>query len=139
MQRVGTGHEITVPASISNLGPGFDKRGPGYNGRGQPPQFRDRDRGRPQFDAGRYRQVYRAPQRFRVAPYRTPPGFYARSWGFGDYLPFGWFGSTYYLNYGAYGLPLPPVGCEWVRVGDDALLVDIWTGEVLSVAYGLFW
>jgi len=34
---------------------------------------------------------------------------------------------------------LPPVGCEWVRVGSDALLVDIWTGEVLSVEYGLFW
>jgi len=27
MQRVGTGHEITVPASISNLGPGFDTLG----------------------------------------------------------------------------------------------------------------
>lgn len=62
-----------------------------------------------------------------------------RSWSYGDRLPWGWFGASYYLNWGAYGLPLPPIGCEWVRVGSDALLVDIWSGEVLSVYYGLFW
>ena len=60
-------------------------------------------------------------------------------WAFGDYLPGGWYGQSYYLNSGQYGLPYPPVGCEWVRVGDDALLVDVWSGEVLSVYYDLFW
>lgn len=119
---------------------GYDNRGPGFRGPG-PQQFRDRDRdrGRPQFDQRRFRPAYRAPQRFRAAPYRAPPGFFVRSWSYGDRLPWGWFGSGYYLSWGAYGLPLPPIGCEWVRVGSDALLVDIWSGEVLSVYYGLFW
>jgi hypothetical protein len=102
-------------------------------------QYRDRDRGRPQFDQRRYRPSYRAPQRFRIAPYRAPPGFYARSWNFGDRLPFGWYSAPYYLNWVAYGLPMPPIGAEWVRVGSDALLVDVWNGQVLSVFYGLFW
>jgi Ni/Co efflux regulator RcnB len=120
--------------------PGFDNRGPGQQfDRGRNPQLRDRDRGRQWFDQRSFRPSYRAPQRFRVAPYRPPPGFYSRSWSFGDRLPYGWFGSGYYLNWGSYGLPFPPIGCEWVRVGSDALLVDIWTGEVLSVYYGLFW
>ena len=117
---------------------GFDNRGSVYRGPAQQ-QFRDRDRGRPQFDQRQFRPAYRAPQRFRAAPYRAPPGFFARSWSYGDRLPWGWFGSSYYLNWGSYGLPLPPIGCEWVRVGSDALLVDIWSGEVLSVYYGLFW
>jgi Ni/Co efflux regulator RcnB len=34
---------------------------------------------------------------------------------------------------------MPPVGCEWIRVGDDAVLVDVWSGQVLSVYYDLFW
>lgn len=127
-----------------NRGPDnrFDNRGPGqqqYNRGPGRQQFRDRDRGRPQFDQRRYRPSYRAPQRFRIAPYRAPPGFYNRSWSYGDRLPFGWFGSSYYLNFSSYGLPYPPIGAEWVRVGSDALLVDIWSGQVLSVYYGLFW
>jgi hypothetical protein len=34
---------------------------------------------------------------------------------------------------------MPPIGCEWIRVGRDALLVDIWSGEILSVYYDMFW
>ncbi len=129
---------------FDNRGPGgFDNRGPGRDGRdfrgGGQQQFRDRDRGRPQFSQRNFRPSYRAPQRFRAGQYRAPQGFYNRSWSFGDRLPYGWFGSSYYLNWNSYGLPLPPIGCEWVRVGSDALLVDVWSGEVLSVYYGLFW
>ena len=60
-------------------------------------------------------------------------------WSFGDYLPGGWYGQSYYLDAYEYGLPYPPAGCEWVRVGDDAILVDVWSGQVLSVMYDLFW
>ena len=74
-----------------------------------------------------------------MAPYRYPGGWYARSWSYGDFLPYGWFNGYYYLNAAAYGLPYPPIGCEWVRVGQDALLVDVWTGRVVAVYYGLFW
>lgn len=62
-----------------------------------------------------------------------------RSWSFGDYLPGGWYSTSYYLDWFRYGLPNPPIGCEWVRVGDNAILVDVWSGQVLSVYYDLFW
>lgn len=62
-----------------------------------------------------------------------------RTWSYGDFLPWGWFGASYYLNAGHYGLPYAPIGTEWVRVGGDAVLVDIWTGRVLAVYYDLFW
>jgi Ni/Co efflux regulator RcnB len=35
-------------------------------------------------------------------------------------------------------LPAPPPGCVWVRYGDDALLVDADTGEIVEVVYDLF-
>jgi hypothetical protein len=40
---------------------------------------------------------------------------------------------------GVRSLPARRSGCEWVREGSDAVLVNIWTGEVLSVASGVFW
>ncbi|HRD29307.1 MAG TPA: RcnB family protein [Caulobacter sp.] len=101
--------------------------------------MRNRDHGRRWYDSQSWRRAYHAQRRYRVAPYRYPSGWYARSWAYNDFLPFGWFTASYYLNAGAYGLPYPPIGCEWVRVGQDALLVDIWTGRVISVYYGLFW
>jgi Ni/Co efflux regulator RcnB len=33
---------------------------------------------------------------------------------------------------------VPPAGYVWVRVGADALLVSIATGEVLQAEYGVF-
>ncbi|WP_269716174.1 RcnB family protein [Caulobacter sp. NIBR2454] len=105
----------------------------------RPSQMRDRDRGRSYYNDRNWQRSYHAPRRFRAPPYRPPSGWYARSWGYGDFLPRTWFGSSYYLNWGSYGLPLPPIGTEWVRVGPDALLVDVWTGRVLTVYYGLFW
>ncbi|HRD46199.1 MAG TPA: RcnB family protein, partial [Caulobacter sp.] len=91
------------------------------------------------YDERHWRHSYHAPRRYRAPHYRYPSGWYVRSWSFGDYLPWGWFGASYYLNSGYYGLPFPPIGTEWVRVGDDAVLVDIWTGRVLAVYYDLFW
>jgi Ni/Co efflux regulator RcnB len=100
--------------------------------------MRDRDRGRAWFDQGRYRHEYRAYRRFHV-PYRFPRGFYERSWLYGEILPYGWYDDAYYLDWEEYGLPAPPVGCEWVQVGSDAILVDVWSGEVLSVYRNIFW
>lgn len=102
-------------------------------------QLRDRDRNRHWFNPDQYRPSYWAQHRYRVRPYHRPSGWYVRTWIFGDYLPHGWYNQTYYLDWWSYGLPRPPIGAEWVRVGDDALLVDTWSGEVLSVYYDLFW
>ena len=101
--------------------------------------MRAQDRGRQWFNPGAFpRQAY-AQHRYRGPRYYAPHGWYARSWRYGEFLPFGWFGRQYYLDYEDYGLPPPPVGCEWVRVGSDAILVDVWTGEVLSVYRDVFW
>jgi Ni/Co efflux regulator RcnB len=101
--------------------------------------FRAQDRGRQWFNGGAFPHQFSAERRFHARRYFAPHGWYARSWGFGDFLPGGWYASDYYLDYQDYDLPPPPIGCEWVRVGEDALLVDVWTGEVLSVESGLFW
>jgi Ni/Co efflux regulator RcnB len=33
---------------------------------------------------------------------------------------------------------VPPVGYEWVRDGNDAILVNTGSGEILQVEYGVF-
>jgi len=97
-------------------------------------------RDRPRYDRRAYPPVYRSHQRFRGGFYRPPSGFYARSWVFGDILPYGWYGSQYYIDdWWTYGLPIPPAGYEWVRIGDDAALVDTFNGRIVQVVYDLFW
>ena len=121
--------------------PGYDRdpwnARPGYDRHDH--RMRDRDRGRDWFDQRRWRPEYRSNQRYRIAPYRYPRGWFPRIWVFGDFLPWGWYSDSYYLDWRYYGLPVPPIGCEWIRVGQDALLVDVWSGEVLSVYRYLFW
>lgn len=81
-----------------------------------------------------------APQRFHFGAYRRPQGWYYRRWGFGDFLPAAFFVNSYWLtNYLAFGLDPPPPGLVWVRYGDDALLVDRYSGEVVQVVYGVFY
>jgi Ni/Co efflux regulator RcnB len=58
---------------------------------------------------------------------------------FGEFLPVSFWAPSYWLNdYMAYALAPPPYGAVWVRVGDDALLVDRVSGEIITVEYGVF-
>lgn len=101
---------------------------------------RDRDRDRPRYDFNRYPRFFEFQQRYRAPLYARPYGYYDYQWGYGDSLPWGWYGPSYWIeDWYAFGLPIPPVGCEWVRVGRDALLIDTFDGRVLSVARLLFW
>ncbi len=127
-----------------NDGRGWDGRG--WDGRSwndnRDHQWRggDHRQDRPHYDPRNYPRQWRSPQRYRGYNYRPPPGFYSRSWVFGDILPRTWWTPDYRLNnWWDYGLPIPPIGYEWVRVGDDALLVDIYSGRVVQVAYDIFW
>ncbi|MGH6871793.1 MAG: RcnB family protein [Rhizomicrobium sp.] len=87
-----------------------------------------------------YRRNFRAPRRYHWGTYRRPQGWYAHRWVYGERLPRVWFGRDYWIgDYVSFGLIAPPDGYEWVRVGDDALLVDVDTGEVLQVEYGVFY
>ena len=88
-------------------------------------------------DRGRYY----GPTRFSIGIYLAPPGYPTRGWYRGQRLPPAYFGSgRYWLNdYGRFELYDPPFGAGWVRSGDDALLIDIQSGDILDVVYSLFW
>lgn len=113
---------------------------PGDNGRRWDNDDRRRDQPRPRYDRRSYEPIWRSQQRFRGWTYRPPSGFFVRSWSYGDMLPRSWWGNDYrIMDWWSYGLPTPPLGYEWVRVGNDALLVDMYSGRVVQVAYDLFW
>jgi Ni/Co efflux regulator RcnB len=100
---------------------------------------RGRDQGRVGYSANTFEPRYRAQRQFRFGGYRSyPSGWGWRNWSYGQFLPFGWYAPQYYLSWDDYGLPAPPVGCEWIAEGPDAVLVDVWTGQVLSVYSGVF-
>ena len=122
---------------------GVPAPGPGFRGGGD--QFRGGDRRGPEpgFRPGGYlrdhgwRGVSRT---FRIAPYRYPSGWGYRHWAFGAFLPFVFLAPDYTLyDYWTFGLPAPPPGYHWIRVGPDALLVRYGDGYVLDAAYGLFY
>ena len=74
-------------------------------------------------------------------------GFYYDPFGWG-YQPFsiGWrlwpnyYSSNYWINDPwQYRLPYAPPGTQWIRYYNDALLVDMYTGEVVDVIHNFFW
>ena len=90
--------------------------------------------------AGRAPPVFWSQNRYRIGGYRAPYGYYVRTWGFGEFLPRGWWGQDYWIgDFLDYGLPYPPPGYEWVRVGGDALMIDRYTGRIVQVVRGIFW
>jgi Ni/Co efflux regulator RcnB len=99
--------------------------------------------GGPRHDFSGFRDYHRnfyAPRRFNVPYYRRPAGWYTHRWSFGEFLPAAFWARDYWLvDFEAYDLPPPPYGAVWVRVGNDALLVDEDSGEIITVAYGIFY
>jgi Ni/Co efflux regulator RcnB len=70
----------------------------------------------------------------------APNGFYYRHWGYGDRLPYGWYDQDYWIDdYYDYELPVPPYGYAWVRLGPDAVLVDLSNGMVVETVYSAFY
>jgi len=98
-------------------------------------------RGHEGRDDARHEWRYRGEARpsYRIAPYRYPNGWAYRSWRIGERMPFLFLSSYYFIDYFAYNLPPPPYGYRWVRYGPDALLVNMYTGEVEDVVYGIFY
>jgi Ni/Co efflux regulator RcnB len=134
-------------------GPGnFDRgrqdQGPGNFDRGRPgPGNGGFDRGRPGAGAFNGRpgaflsgRNWHPTQRFRGPSYHYPRGYGYQRWAFGAFLPSIFLEPDYTLSdYWTYGLPAPPPGFHWIRVGPDALLVRYGDGYVLDAAYGLFY
>jgi Ni/Co efflux regulator RcnB len=87
-----------------------------------------------------YGNRYYARQRFSIGFYYAPWGYTTRFWVRGDRLPLSYYGARYVIyDYYDYDLYAPPYASGWVRVGNDVLLIDMETGEVLDVVADLFW
>lgn len=90
-------------------------------------------------DRGAYNHNFQAARSFHVGPYNRPHGWVAHRWAYGQILPRAYWTSQYLLaDYWLFALETPPVGYEWVRDDDDAILVNVSTGEILQVEYGVF-
>lgn len=90
-------------------------------------------------DRGTYNHNFQAARTFHIGPYHPPRGWTARSWSYGQILPRAFWAAPYLIgDYWLFALEVPPAGYEWVRDGDDAILVNTDTGEILQVEYGVF-
>jgi len=92
------------------------------------------------YDWNRYRQQNRG--LYRLPRYYAPSGwsYGYRRFGVGVRLNSFLFGSNYWINDPFY-YRLPEVwgSYRWVRYYNDALLVDIRSGQVVDVEYDIFW
>jgi Ni/Co efflux regulator RcnB len=82
-----------------------------------------------------------APRRVRsTRAYVRPAGWYQKRWTYGERLPSAWFGASYYVSdFLTLGLTAPPSGYQWIRVGNDVVLVDISTGEIVQTDYDAYY
>ena len=70
----------------------------------------------------------------------APRGFVFRHFRLGERVPAVLLVSNYFLlDFALYGLEPAPPGYVWIREGSDAVLVDRYTGEVVQVAYDVFY
>jgi Ni/Co efflux regulator RcnB len=89
------------------------------------------------YDWHRYRDHHRS--RFHLGIYYDPFGYGYQPFGIGFSLMPAYYSQQYWFDPSLYGLPYPPPGTQWVRYWNDALLVDIYTGQVVDVIRGFFW
>lgn len=72
--------------------------------------------------------------------YHDPFGWAYQTFSIGWRLWPNYYSSSYWINDpGMYRLPPAPPGTRWIRYYNDALLVDMWSGEVLDVIHNFFW
>jgi len=90
-------------------------------------------------DKRTFQHNYQAARSYRIGPYHPPAGWTPHRWTYGEILPRAYWAPEYLVSdYWLFGLEVPPGGAEWVRDGADAILVDVNTGEILQVEYGVF-
>ena len=77
---------------------------------------------------------------FNLSFYYDPFGWNYRPYSIGYRLWPSYYGSNYWLNDPwQYRLPYAPAGTRWIRYYNDAILVDMWSGQVVDVIYNVFW
>jgi Ni/Co efflux regulator RcnB len=76
---------------------------------------------------------------FRAAPYHWPRGQGHRRFHRHERFPRIFLIPEYFIDdYADYDLGPPPADAQWVRYGDDLILVDLDTGDILEVVAGAF-
>ena len=90
------------------------------------------------YDWHSYRSRYSS--LFRLGRYYDPYGWGYRRFSIGFSLWPSYYGSSFWLN-DPWQYRLPPAygPYRWVRYYDDALLVNIYTGQVVDVIHDFFW
>jgi Ni/Co efflux regulator RcnB len=122
----------------NNTARGDDRRGGQASGNDRRGQNNANGGQRRDFSA--YQRNFNAPRRFQASNYQRPRGWYSHRWSYGEILPSLFWASDYWLNdFNDYGLPPPPPGTVWVRDGEDALLIDRYSGEIIEVEYSVFY
>ncbi|MDR3527934.1 MAG: RcnB family protein [Rhizomicrobium sp.] len=87
-----------------------------------------------------FRRNIQAPKQFHSGSYRAPQGYSYRHWSYGETLPRGYYARNYWISdFLLFGLFAPPSDLIWVRVGNDALLIDRDSGDIVQVRYGVFY
>jgi len=103
----------------------------------QPPQWQQHNA---DFNPHSYQWNRTSNQRYHYQTYQRPHGWYAQRWVYGQILPTLFWSQSYWVtSYYNFGLIDPPYGYVWVQNGNDALLVNVQTGEILSVEYNVFY
>ena len=78
--------------------------------------------------------------RFRIGIYFDPFGYRYRPVHYGNYLGWGYLSSRYIIRDPWYYRLPPAYGpYRWVRYWDDAVLVNIYTGQIVDIEYNVFW
>ena len=89
------------------------------------------------YDWRRYRDEHRSI--FQIGIYDDPFGYGYQSFNVGFRLMPAYYGQQYWIDPAMYELPYPPPGTEWVRYWNDAILVDLYSGQVVDVIHNFFW
>ena len=102
------------------------------------PRWASSWRGDRRYDWRRHRDRNRS--LFRIGLYFDPFGWNYRHFGIGWRLWPSYYSRSYWLDdpY-MYRLPYAPHPYRWIRYWDDALLVNMYTGQVVDVERNFFW
>jgi Ni/Co efflux regulator RcnB len=85
-----------------------------------------------------YRKAHRS--EFRRSAYVAPRGYRYRPVAVGGQLNSAYFGRNYQVtNWNRYRLPHPSARQQYIRYGNDVLLVNVRTGRVVHVYRDFYW
>ncbi len=89
------------------------------------------------YDWRNYREHHRS--LFHIGFYYDPFGYGYQPFNIGFRIAPVYFGEQYWIDPAMYELPYPPPGTQWIRYWNDAVLVDVYSGEVVDVIHDFFW